>query len=407
MADRPITSTPAGAVTPGAPPRPRVAAAPAVAEAPAADRLVLAPTAPAIEADLQLAMAGSPQLVANGTVRVREAFITRYVESMLSDKRLFPTMDVRFDADAACYASQGTVKLFGIPFPMAFAARPSTADGQLAIAFDAPRLRLLGWQIPLSFLAGPAADVLVTQLRYQGIAARRTEPAGKILIEPGSLMRQLGLMPSLVSLDTRRTAMTLTLGPTGDVEVALAARDVPAPATSTPRSDLALRMDDRAVTAVLRQALNPDYLLGQLKFREGGLTASGKADAKPLSDLMTLGKGLMILAAFYGSGGSTPAGLNGDPVVVRVDLDVDVRLEGQTMVVKPSIARASKEILTLLENAKVPARARGDEIVVDLQAAARTLGAELRRLRIDEHGVLIDASVDVERLLRDKRLLAP
>lgn len=404
MRDRPIqpTPTPATPVSPTARVAPGTAAGTGPAVAP--DRLALAGRPPAIEADVRLAMRGGPAFAAEGTVRVRRGFIERFIKQVLADKRVFPRMEIGFDPATKRYTSEGTVRWHGIPVPVAIAAHPVAVGDRLGVQFEAPKLLLGGWRIEAPFLTSIATGAVLTELGQTRIEARQGDRPGLVLLTPASLIRELGILPPKVSVDLARTKLDVALTDAGDLTLGLQADGVPAAAPASPRSDIALAVDEAALQALMRQALAPDYELGGIALRANGAVVTGKADYKPISDTLTLAKGLLLLAAM--SGGQSAQGLDASPVVVKGRLDLDVKVDGRVMTIRPSLGPATDEMAKLLATAGIPAQKVPGGVRVDLDAAAQAVGVTLGQLRIDEHGVSLQAGVDLEQLIRNPALLA-
>jgi hypothetical protein len=94
-------------------------------------------------------------------------------------------------------------------------------------------------------------------------------------------------------------------------------------------------------------------------------------------------------------------------VVAKGPLDLDVRVADGTVFIKPSISLACKDMVAELEKLGLPASAERGVIRVKIADAERVLGGELRQLRIGPDGVTLQAGLDVEKLIRNPRLLAP
>jgi hypothetical protein len=313
------------------------------------DQLALAARPPAIEADVRLAMRGGTSVVGEGTVKVRRRFLERFILDVLGDKKVFPRLAVGFDPAARRFTGEGVVRWHGIPLPVAITARPVVVGRELGIALGTPSLVLGGWRLPLPAFTDLARGIVLGELRTTRLRAREGDTKGLVLVDPSSILHELGIAPPFVTLDARRTAMTLTLDAAGDVALGLHAPDVPDAAPATPASDVALAADEAAIAAAMREALGGMYELGTLELREGGGRATGQADFKPISDSLTLAKGLLLLAAFAGGDGRLAGSADADPVVVKGRLDVDARVEGRTLVVTPSIGLAAGEMAKLVE----------------------------------------------------------
>lgn len=388
-------------------PTPRVAPTPAgPAAAVATDQLALGRRPPAIEADVRFAMHGRPLLQAQGTVRVQRTFLERYIRSVLSDERVFPTMKVGFDPATKRFTGEGQVRWLGIPWPVAIAARPRVVGDKLGVQFEEIQLRLGSWRIGVPFMKGMAAGIVVDELHKSLIRADKGPRPGLVLMEPTSLIHELGIAPPFVRLDMERTKMALDVADGGEVTLRLDADAAPPAPANTPRSDIAVSVDEAALTAFMREAIGREYDLKAITLREGGAAVRGQADFKPVSDTLNAAKAILLLAALAGNGGRGAAGMDGNMVAVKGDLDLDVKVEGRTMTVKPSIGLAAKEMKKVLDKAGIPAEVKGGTVVVDMDGAARTFGATLSRLRLDEHGVTLEGGLDVERLIRKQGLLA-
>ena len=405
MPDRPIqASLPKTAPQPLAQAKAPAKAGPSAPEV-TGDRLALANRPPAIEADVRLAMRGQARLEAEGSVRVRRGFLERFIRDVLDDKRVFPHMKVGFDATSRRFTGEGAVRWLGIPWPVAIAARPRIVGDKLGVEFEAVQLVLGSWRLDVPFLKGLAARIVLDELRTTWIRASKGERAGVVLMEPASIIHELGIAPPYVQLDMQRTKLSLQIAESGDVTLGLKAGQTPAAPANTPRSDIALTVDEAALTAFMRQALGRDYDLRAITLRENGAAVRGQADYKPVSDTLTAAKGILLLAALAG-GGRNLSNVDTSAVVVKGDLDLDVEVEGRTMVVKPSIGLAAGEMMKVLTTAGIPAERQGGAVWVNLDAAAQALGATLSTLRIDARGVSLQAGVDIETLIRNPRLLA-
>ena len=117
MPDGPIQASSAISAPLAPPPRAHSPAAKAAGPAVATDSLAIAHRPPAIEADVRLAMRGRPLLEADGTVKVRRGFLERFIQDVLSDKRVFPRMKVGFDPANRRFTGEGQVRWLGVPWP--------------------------------------------------------------------------------------------------------------------------------------------------------------------------------------------------------------------------------------------------------------------------------------------------
>lgn len=403
MNDRPIQATPSLPATSAPAPRVGAGAPTATAPAVAGDRVAIGRRPPAIEADLRLSMVGGPNLAADGTVKVQRAFLERFIRKVLADKRTFPSMALAFDPATKRYTSEGTVRWHGVPVPVEIAARPVVVGDKIGVKFEDPYLVLGSMRVKAGWLARFAAGAVLKEMQKTQLYATKGQEPGLVLLSPSSLMHELGIVPPYVALDGKRTKLDAALGQAGDFTLTLKADGVPAAPAATPRSDVALAADEAALEAIMRHAMGGDYEVGGIALREGGAAVRGKADYKPVSDTLNLAKSIMLLAAL--SGGRPAQGLDDRAVSVKGDLDLDVKVEGRTMTIKPSISMAAGEMLKVFERAGVPAEKVPGGVRVDMDAAAAKFGATLNQLRIDEHGVTLQANLDVDRLLRDQRLV--
>lgn len=398
----PPTSGPAALPTAGRAARP-VAATDATPKV-AADALQLRPT-PMIEADLRVAMRGGPAVDAAGTVKVQHGFVVRLVKDVLRDPRAFSGINVRHDPATGAYAASGNVRWLGIPWPIAMQARPLIIGDQLAVRFERPRLRLGPLEIPIGPMLGIAQDLVIAHMRQTRISAKPAADKATILIEPTSLLHEIGVLPHWITLDPSRTKLGLTTGPTGDLTVKLDSPTAPAAGASTPASDLVVAIDEAALQAVMARAVASTYDLKSLKLREDGVAVTGETDYKPVSDTLTAAKGILLLVALASGDGATLRNTNTSAVVVKGPLDLDVRVANGALLIKPSISLACGDMIKLMEEAGLPATLDRGVIKVVIADAERLFGADLRRLRIGPGGVDLQAGLDVERLIRNPRLL--
>jgi len=376
------------------------AAPPAVA----LDALSLRPQ-PMIEADVRVAMRGGPAVDAAGTVKVRREFVVRLVKDVLRDPRAFAKIDVRFDEAAGAYAARGNVKWLGIPWPIAMHAKPLMVDGQLAVRFERPRLMVGPFAIPVGPMLGVAQGLVLDHLRSTRINAQAGPDRATILMEPTSLLHEIGVLPAWIRLDPQRTRLALAIGAQGDLTVKLDSPTAPAAGRATPASDVVVQLDEAALQAVMARAVGQAYDLKSLKLREDGLAVKGEADYKPISDTLTAAKSIFLLMALAGGDGAALRQADTSAVVVKGPLDLDARVKDGKLHLKPSPSAACGELMKLIQDAGLPASLERGTITISLADAERLVGAELRQLRLGPDGVDVQAGLDVERLIRNPRLL--
>jgi hypothetical protein len=275
---------------------------------------------------------------------------------------------------------------------------------QLGVRFENPRL-LAG---PFAISVGPMLDIglglVLDHLRTTHIRAQAGPDRATILVEPTSLSHELEVLPEWIRLDPKRTKLALKTGTHGDLTVKLDSPTAPCAARATPASDVVVQLDEAALRAVMTQAVGHVYDLKSLKLYEDGLVVKGKTEYKPVSAVMTTAKAFLILNALAGGNRATLHQIDTSAVSVKGPLDLEVRIKGGKLHLKPKPSAACGELMKLIQGAGLPASLERGTITIALADAERLVGAELRRLRIGPDGVNLQADLDVEQLIRKPSL---
>jgi hypothetical protein len=241
------------------------------------------------------------------------------------------------------------------------------------------------------------ADELNKDIRAQADPKR-----GLVRIDANSLLHNVGALPDFADLDISKTRFGVKMDAEGDITVAMADPEKPAQAApGTRESDIAVTADDAALKDALGRALAPGYNLQNVRVRQGGLTLHGDVDYKPLSEVATGVKALLIVLA----GARGVAALGTDPnVTVRGPLDMDITLDGTKVVIKPSLKPAGQQLLDSLKQAGIPATQQADGIHADMRGYLLSKGFKVVDAKASPTGLEARLQIDIDSRIKNPAL---
>jgi hypothetical protein len=367
---------------------------------------VTAPAAPApptrpplIEADVRVRLAGSTQAMVNGTVKLDHRFVSRLVAHLLRSPRRFENIQAHYDAATGTYAATGKIKLFGLWLPVSARALPTGDGSMVAFKFEELRLQFGKKGLSAMWLKGLVTKLVASALKDSNIVTTMDPKQGLVRMDINSLLTEIDALPGIASLDTSRTRVAVASNGAGDLTVSLATPGMDPAINSSPRSDLTIEADPKAVEALLSKSLAPNFELTSLNLRENGLKVEGQVEYKPISDVVN---GVKMLAALLSNGRSDT---RADKVMGPLALDIT--LDGTHLVVNPSMKAARKELIQTLASAKIPVEERPDGLHIDLTQALADRGVSIERAKLDAKGLSGSVQIDIDSRLRNPQLRDP
>lgn len=376
--------TPVAPITPVAA-RPAAAAAAAAASTPA-------PLATTIASDVQLRMDGSGALAASGTVNLSRVFVERLLHHLTRKEKTFVSRELAYDPASKTYGGTLKLKVKGIPLNLVASAEPVIDQNQPGFRFTDVGLKLGPVTLRGGWITRLATKLIAKEI--SGDIKAEAGPNGLVRLEPTSLLREIGVLPASLRL-SEDTRFRLEASPSGDLAVQLQAPGTPKASGLTDRSDLVMTAGAEALARVLKPALWPDYQLSKVTLGEDAITLDGKVEAKPISDVVNVGKGLLALIAV--AGGRHPGTINADTEKVMIGLRLAVKLEGTQAVLTPSIRQAVGELEKTLKKAGIEPVREGHSLRFDLKALAARYGLE--HLKVTPEGLAGTARLDIPSLL--------
>jgi hypothetical protein len=354
---------------------------------------------PLIEADVRVKMAGSNKALVNGTVRLDHRFVCRMVPYLLRSPRRFKHIQVHFDAATGSYAATGQIKLLGMWWPVSARAKPQGDGSMVAFKFEDLRLQFGKKGISAMFLKGMVANIVADALKESNIVTSAVPKSGVVRMDVNSLLAEIDALPAVATLDTSHTWVAVATSAKGDLTVSFDTPGMAPAINSSPRSDITLEADPKALEAILGQALAPDFELTALNLKENRIQVDGQVDYTPVTDVVN---GVKLLAVLLSNGRANPRFEK-----VMGPLSLDVAMDGTRLVVNPSIKAARKQLLETLKKAQIPVQERPDGLHVDLTKALEDRGIQVKNAHVDAHGLSGSVQIDIDSRLRNSQLRDP
>lgn len=383
--------------TPAAKPAKGVVAAPAKPATPAVatkDALALAsakaPEGITVDANGQLA--GDGGLAVTGTVSLDRTFMERLVRHV-TRKPAFGERDVRFDAASQTYKGSVELKVKGFKLKLIGACVPLAMDNHPAFQFKDLAVKIGPITLRGAWVRNLAAKLIAKEITNGGINAYAAKP-GVIKLDPTTLLYDAEVLPHSTYLDQKRTTFGVKMAPNGDVAIQLkSALPVPT-ANRSPKSDLAGSLDGEALLKMLAPVLGQDYQLEKVTFKPGTILLDGKVEAKPLSDAVNIGKGL--LAVFLAAAGRPPTDMSAETVLVGLQLEAKV--QGTQVLLTPSLALALPELEETLEKAGFTPTREGKALKFDVGPMLAPYG--VRNIKVSEGKLSAESELDINALIK-------
>lgn len=385
--------------TPAPSPKPtaRPAAAPAKAAAPAVatkDALALSrPAAPqGVTVDANGKLHGDGGLAVTGTVTLDRTFMERLVRHV-TRKPAFGERDVRFDAATQSYKGSVELEVKGIGLKLVGQAVPLVHDNHPAFQFKDLAVKIGFITLRGAWVRDLASKLIAKEITNGGIEASAAK-GGIVRLDPTTLLYDAEVLPRSTFLDQHRTKLGVKMAPNGDVAVQLKS-DLPAPtADRSPRSDLAGSLDGEALLKMLAPVLGQDYQLREVSFKPGVIVLNGKVEAKPLSDAVNLGKGL--LAVLLAAAGRPPTDVSLETVMI--DLQLDAKVQGTQILLTPSLALALPELEKTLAKAGFTTTREGKSLKFDVGPMLAPYG--VRNIKVSEGQLSAESELDINGLIK-------
>ncbi|MFN3428641.1 MAG: hypothetical protein ACK46X_01680 [Candidatus Sericytochromatia bacterium] len=343
-------------------------AAPVVARAKAA---APAPATRGIEVDVTGQVDATGGMAATGTVKLDRAFVERLLRHVTRKPHAFGDRDLKFNAATNTYGGTLQLKLKGVPLNLAATATP-VVDGNLpGFKFETLSLKLGGMTIPVPFLKGLAAKLIAKEITNSGIASTPGE-RGVVRLDPTSLLHEEAIIPTTVRINHAQTQFSVKTAANGDIELGLNSA-TPAVATAdTAKSDLAVELDEKALARILKPVLGNDFQLSSVAIRQGTITLDGMVEAKPLSDVVNLGKTLLAIIAVANGNRN----VNASPEKAMIGLKLDLKLEGTRALLTPDLGLALGELEKTLAKAGLNPVREGKGLRFDFSKLVAPYGVE-------------------------------
>lgn len=367
-----ITANPVTPARRQAPAKPVAAApaAPAVARAKAASPTP-APATRGIEVDVTGKVDATGGMAATGTVKLDRAFVERLLRHVTRKPHAFGDRDLKFDAAKGTYGGTLTLKIKGVPLNLAATATP-VVDGNLpGFKFETLGIKLGGMTIPVPFLKGLAAKLIAKEITSSGIDSTPGE-RGVVRLDPTSLLHEEEVIPTTVRIDHAQTKFSVKTAANGDIQLSLASATPAAATADTAKSDLAVELDEKALAKILKPVLGNDYQLSSVAIRQGGITLDGQVEAKPLSDVVNLGKALIGLIAVANGNRN----VNVSPEKAMIGLKLDLKLDGTRALLTPSLGLALGDLEKTLTKAGLNPVREGKGLRFDFGQLVAPYGVE-------------------------------
>ncbi|MDB5101988.1 MAG: hypothetical protein JWM80_6409 [Cyanobacteria bacterium RYN_339] len=364
-----------------------------VTQAPAPKRPVM------VEADVRLRMTGDASAIGNGAVKLDHGFMERLVTHLLRSPRRFKGIQVHFDAKTGTYAATGKVKLLGMWWPVVGRAKPLVDKNMVGFQFEELRVPLGRFSIAAKWITAKVTKVVADELQGDNINAQADPKRGLVRVDANSLLHNVGALPDFADLNTTRTQFGVKMNAQGDVTVQMTDPEAPkGQEPATPFSDITLTADDAALKAALGRALAPGFEMREVRVRKGAMTLQGEVEYKPLSDVATGLKALLIVIASRGRG-------TGDPTtIVKGPLDLDITVNGTQLIIKPSLKPARAQLLQTLKDGGIPAELKDDGIHADMTGYLTSRGIKVNGAKVDEKGLEARLQVDIDSRIRNPKL---
>lgn len=365
-------------------------------------RTASSPPAPAprrqpIEADVRLKGTMGGDVLATGQVALNRPFMELLVKYLTRKPRSFGKSDVAWDAKSGTYKGTVQVKIKGkYTVTLDAQAKPMVDGNQPAFQLQNVGIKLFGTTIRLPFFSNWAAKLIASEISKDAIEATPA-PGGIVRIDPTTLLQDVGALPYGLKMASANR-WSCDLAPNGDVVLKLdggVAGEVP---TGTDRSDMAATIEKGAMMRVLGPLLGNDFQLKDIRLGENTIALDGMVEAKPLSDLINLGKGL--LAAILIGAGKNPGNVSTEKAMIPLTLDL--KLDGMKATMTPSLKPALGELEKTLQKAGIAYERVGDALRFDLAPLVAKYG--VKRLKATPEGLRAEAGLDIPGLFKHPML---
>lgn len=385
------SAPPANVRRPSAPSTP-APAAPARPVAPARLAEAAPPMPQGVTVDVNGQVAADGGLAATGTVCLDHTFMERIVRHV-TRKQAFGHRDVRFDPATGTYKGTVELKVKGFSLTLVGEAVP-VVDGNLpGFKFAQLGVKIGPFTLRGGFVRQLAAKLIAKEITAGGIIATPAKD-GVIRLDPTTLLYDAEVLPQGFHFDTKRTRFDVKMATNGDVRIKLASDQPAPPPDRSPRSNLALSLDQEALLRLLRPVLAPAYELRGVKVTPGAVVLDGQVEAKPLSDVVNVARGLLA-AIITGNGGA----VGQVPLEhAMVGLKLDARLQGSQVVLTPSLRMALGELEATLAKAGLKPVREGHSLRFDLAALVAPYGVE--GLRAADGRLEGRAELDINTLIK-------
>jgi len=396
-------------------PRPKPAASTAAAadkpERPSQpDRFETSPLSPGaarslVEADLRLSAQGGLDANVEGSVKVQRAFIERLIPYALRDCREIQQSKVSFDPKTHEYTLKAVFVSKGVRIPFTTAVHPTVQKNNFGFQIDQAELKAGPVALDLSYdlTRQPIARTLARVLSRAGFTAVANGAPGFVGLEINAALHQLGAVPYYLRVNTRDTRLSSQVADNGDITLNLHTDRPTLPVKSTPLSDVSLVADEKAIAELLSNLLGDDMEVEGMTFKDNEAVLHGKADAKPVSDALTAFKAIFLLAAV--SQGANPSQLNGDPVKVRISVDVAAHMEGHDVVMTTNVDQALPKMMDAFKDLGLNPQLEGKAIRIDTRVLEPMIEGHFDQIAFTPQGLQASAHVNLDRIIGNPALV--
>lgn len=360
-----------------------------------ADRLDLTSEASSkpIEADLSLSIAGR-SVAPNGTVQIKRSVIDNLLQQALKGNSQLLNSKLSFDSASGAYNLSANVKAMGMQLPLSARIRLVSDQNSLGIALENVQVASIGMTYPSKLIL----EQMAKKVSEGNIQAQADTKTGIIRFDTTSLLRQAKVLPYSLAIDPQQTKLSLQTAASGDVTLAFQSERQGPAYTPTENSDIAVSIDQTAMTNLLREALVQDADIENVTFREGGLKIDGKAEIKDASAVLSAGKALLALMALASGSGAVN---NVDPVRVKAPVSLDLDVQGTEMLITPSSSLFLDVLERMAKHAGASCQRVGDSVRVDLAAFMPQEKGTLESVEATSEGLKLNLHLNGGNLIKE------
>jgi hypothetical protein len=329
------------------------------------------PAQPAgIEVDMSGRVDASGGLHPTGTVTLDRVFLERLIRQVTRKKKTFGDRHVVYDAASHTYAGDVQVKVKGHTLNLVGKVVPVVDQNQPGFKFESLGLKLGPFTLRGGLLTKLATKLIAQAITDDGIGAT-PGPNGVIRLNTTDLLHDIEVLPSSMHVDAN-TRFSAKMDAKGGVEVKLESDTPAATGPRTPLSDLSVAIDADALRHMLTPVLAPDYQLSTVSVGPGSISLDGQVEAKPISDVINVAKGL--LAAIIGANGGHVGDVRTEKAMIGLKLDA--KLQGTQVVLTPSLSAALGDLESTLKKAGLNPVREGRSLRFDLKPLVAEYGVE-------------------------------